>query len=63
MPYAMLVSLEIRAGSAQIGDTTRAVLVAAGHGEPGDIVAIPWDRFATHDECRENAAWALARLR
>lgn len=55
LPYAMLASLEAAARSGEIGDIVRAALVAIGHGRPDDITGVRSDRFATLEECCDQA--------
>lgn len=52
LPYAMLASLEAKAGSEDIDDLIRAALVNAGHGSEADVSGIRSDRYATHAERR-----------
>lgn len=55
LPYAMLASLEAAAQSGEIGDIVRAALVAVGHGTPDDVAGVRSDRFATLEECCDQA--------
>jgi hypothetical protein len=50
LPYAMLSSLEARAGSEAIGELIRAALVDAGYGCESDIAGVPAGRHATDQE-------------
>jgi hypothetical protein len=50
LPYTMLASLEVKAGSEAVGELIRAALVDAGYGCESDIVGVPADRHATDQE-------------